>query len=169
MITLLNGLSFGFILFLLASGLSLIMGAMGVLNLAHGALYMIGAYVGWTVAVDAGAGYIPAVLAGAAAAGLVGLIMERGVFSRLRGRHDEQVLAAFGCLYILMDVTTMIWGPLANGADQRRRARRVDHDRQLLLPRGAGRHHRRRHRVRDRALVPAEPHARRRDRPCRHG
>ncbi len=113
MLTVLNGLSFGFILFLLASGLSLIMGAMGVLNLAHGALYMVGAYVGWSVAVDQDASFLLAVAAGAAAAGLVGLVMERGLFARLHDRLDEQILAAFGCLYILTDLVSLIWGPQA--------------------------------------------------------
>ena len=51
-LSVLNGISFGLILFLLSSGLSLILGVMGILNLAHGALYMIAAYVGWSLAIE---------------------------------------------------------------------------------------------------------------------
>ena len=62
---LLSGLSFGAILFMLASGLSLIMGVMGTMNMAHGAIYMVGAYIGWSVSVEAGLGYGLAAVAAA--------------------------------------------------------------------------------------------------------
>jgi branched-chain amino acid transport system permease protein len=58
----LNGISFGSILFLLGSGLSLILGVMGILNLTHGALYMIAAYVGWSLAVQSKLNFALAVL-----------------------------------------------------------------------------------------------------------
>lgn len=63
-LNILNGISFGAVLFVLCSGLSLIFGVMGILNLSHGALYMIGAYVGWTIAVHEGLNFWLAVLAG---------------------------------------------------------------------------------------------------------
>lgn len=118
MLTLLNGISFGLILFLLASGLSLVMGSIGVLNLAHGALYMIGAYVGWSVAIDLDLGFVIAVAAGALCAGFTGLLMERGFFRRLHDAPNEQILASFGFLYILTDLVEVVWGPAAKAPFQ---------------------------------------------------
>ncbi len=111
-LNLLNGIAFGFILFLLASGLSLALGVMGVLNLAHGALYMVGGFVGWTIAMRYGLNFGLAVLAGAIAGGLLGLVMERGFFRYLYGRLNEQVLLTFGFIYILRNLTRWIWGPI---------------------------------------------------------
>ena len=112
LLSVLNGISFGFILFLVASGLSLIMGVMGIFNLAHGALYMVGAYVGWTVAVDRGMNFVLAALAGGLAAGLLGLVVERLFFRRLYRQPNEQVLLSFGLLFILANAVQAIWGPL---------------------------------------------------------
>jgi branched-chain amino acid transport system permease protein len=113
---LLNGISFGFILFLLASGLSIIMGVMGILNMAHGALYMLGAYVGWTLAVQCGLGYWVAVLAGALTAGVLGLVIERGLFRRLYKQYTEQVLLSFGILFVFTNVAQWIWGPIGRAS-----------------------------------------------------
>ena len=63
-INMLNGISYGMVLFLIAAGMSIVLGAMGITNLAHGALYMVGAYVGWTVAVKWGATFGLGLLAG---------------------------------------------------------------------------------------------------------
>jgi branched-chain amino acid transport system permease protein len=112
MLVVLNGLSLAAVLFLIGSGLSLVMGAMGVVNLAHGALYMIGAYVGWSVAIDAQANFVLAVLAGAAAAGLLGLLMHWAFFKRLLNRIDEQILVSFGLIYILQSAVKSVWGPV---------------------------------------------------------
>jgi branched-chain amino acid transport system permease protein len=111
-INLLNGVALGSVLFLLACGLSLALGVMGILNLAHGALYMVGAYVGWTIAMQQGWNFWLAVLAGAVAGGLLGLIMERGFFRYLHGRLNEQVLLTFGFIYILTNLTQWIWGTI---------------------------------------------------------
>jgi len=111
-LNLLNGIAFGSILFLLASGLSLALGVMGILNLAHGALYMVGGFVGWTIAIQQGWNFWLAVLAGAVTAGLLGLLMERGFFRYLHGRLNEQVLLTFGLIYILRNLTRWIWGPI---------------------------------------------------------
>jgi branched-chain amino acid transport system permease protein len=111
MLALLNGLSLGAVLFLIGSGLSLVMGAMGVVNLAHGALYMVGAYVGWSVAIHAHANFVLAILAGAAAAGILGLLMHWAFFKRLIGRIDEQILVSFGLIYMLADLVQSVWGP----------------------------------------------------------
>jgi len=83
-INLLNGLSFGAVLFLLASGLSLILGLMGVLNLAHGALFLFGAYVGVFLARQ-GYHFILAALGGGFSAVLIGFAKERFI---LLSRND---------------------------------------------------------------------------------
>jgi len=111
-LNMLNGVSFGFILFLLASGFSLIFGVMGILNLSHGALYMVGAYVGWTIAVKYGLNFLFAALMGGLAAGLISLAMERGFFSHLYKQLNEQVLLTFGFIYILTNISMWVWGPI---------------------------------------------------------
>lgn len=113
MLIVLNGISLGFILFLLASGLSLVMGSMGIINLSHGALYMVGAYVGWSVAIDARLGYVLAVVSGAAAAGAVGLITHQIFFKRVSGELDQQILISFAIIYIFTDAVQTVWGPNA--------------------------------------------------------
>jgi len=110
---LLNGLSFGMVLFLIASGLSIIIGVMGIINLSHGALYMFGAYVGWTVAKQYGLNFWFAVLSGALAAGLVGLFIERGFLRRLYKQMNEQVLLTFGFVYIITNICLWVWGGVA--------------------------------------------------------
>ena len=108
---LLNGVSFGMVLFLVASGLSVIFGLMGILNMAHGALYMVGAYVGWTVAVQHGLSFGLATLAGGIVAALVGLVIERGFLRHLYKQPNAQVLLTFGFIYILANLSQWIWGP----------------------------------------------------------
>lgn len=105
----LNGLSYGMIMFLIASGMSIVMGAMGIINLAHGALYMVGAYIGWTVAVKLGLTFLPGVLAGGLAAGLVGLIIERGFLRYLYKQLSEQVLLTFGFVYVITNLVLWIY------------------------------------------------------------
>jgi len=112
LLNILNAISYGAILFLLASGFSLIFGVMGVLNLSHGALYMVGAYIGWTVAVKNGLSFWLGALAGGIVAGLLSLIMEAGFFRRLYKLLNEQMLLTFGFVYILDNLARWIWGPL---------------------------------------------------------
>lgn len=109
-LSLLNGIAFGFILFLLASGLSLALGVMGILNLAHGALYMVGGFIGWTIAMRYGLNFWLAVLAGGVIGGVLGLVMERGFFRYLYKQLNEQVLLTFGLIYILKNLTRWFWG-----------------------------------------------------------
>lgn len=109
-INLLNGVSYGMVLFLIAAGMSIVLGAMGITNLAHGAIYMVGAYVGWTVAVKGGATFGVGLLAGGLSAGLVGLAIERGLLRRLYKQPNEQVLLTFGFVYILTNLCLWIWG-----------------------------------------------------------
>jgi branched-chain amino acid transport system permease protein len=111
-ICLLNGISFGSILFLLASGLSLILGVMGILNLAHGALYMIGAYVGWTVAEFFGLDFWAAALIAAILVGLVGLAIQRGFLVHLHRLLTAQVLLTIGFVYIIGNLSLWIWGSI---------------------------------------------------------
>lgn len=108
----LNGLTFGFILFLLSSGLSLVMGTMGVLNLAHGGFYMLGAYIGLMV-VGYGVNFWLAAVVAGIIMGLVGLGIERFVLRRIHNMMSEQALSTFGFLYILTNVALWIWGPWA--------------------------------------------------------
>jgi branched-chain amino acid transport system permease protein len=111
-VSLLNGITFGIVLFLLASGFSLIFGVMGVLNLTHGTLYMIGAYVGWSIAVKYGLNFWLAVLAGGITAGLVGFLIERGFVRHLYKQLNEQALLTFGFVHILTNLCLLIWGPV---------------------------------------------------------
>jgi len=109
-IQLLNGLSFGMLLFLLAAGLSLIFGLMRILNLAHGSYYLLGGYVAlW--AVEASGSLAVAMLAGISAVVALGVVMER-LFLRRLPRHEElpQALLTFGFLLIVGDVALWIWG-----------------------------------------------------------
>ncbi len=109
-INLLNGLSYGMVLFLIGAGMSVVMGAMDITNLAHGVLYMVGAYVGWTAAVKYGAPFGVGLLAGGLAAGLVGLAIERGFLRFLYKQPNEQVLLTFGFVYILSNLCLWVWG-----------------------------------------------------------
>jgi branched-chain amino acid transport system permease protein len=104
-----NGISYGALLFLLASGLSLIFGVMRIVNLAHGSYFMLGGYVGLTVALYTKS-YTLALLAGAVAIGLVGVGMERFFLRRLRGEVLGQVLMTIGFALIFQDLALLIWG-----------------------------------------------------------
>lgn len=107
---LLNGLQFGVMLFLLAAGLTLIFGIMGVINLAHGSLYMVGAYAAAFAAAQTGS-FLIAVLAGLAAAALIGMVMELVVLRRLYARdHLDQVLATFALILIFNQSVTILFG-----------------------------------------------------------
>lgn len=107
---LLNGISYASILFLIASGMSLIFGVMGILNLAHGALYMLGAFIGITAAAVTHNFLIGAVSA-AIGLGIVGLILNYLFLSRLYKQFSEQALLTLGLVYIFSNVVTWIWGP----------------------------------------------------------
>lgn len=97
------------ILFLIASGLSLILGVMGILNLAHGSLYLLGAYIGLTLMPYVGNFWLVAILCGLAV-GLVGLVVERAFLSRLHGQFNEQALLTVGLVYIFANLFIWIWG-----------------------------------------------------------
>ncbi len=102
------GLSYGSVLFLVATGLSLTMGLMRIVNMAHGALYMFAGYVGLWVFTKSNFWY--GLLAGAAAAGLLGLVLEVGFLRKLYKREEGQVLLTIGFIYILTWAAQRIWG-----------------------------------------------------------
>ncbi len=107
---LLNGLQYGVTLFLLAAGLTLIFGIMGVINLAHGALYMVGAFAASWVAIQTGS-FWGGLVAGLAASGVVGLLVELGIIRRLYHRdHLDQVLATFALILIFNQSAVLIFG-----------------------------------------------------------
>jgi branched-chain amino acid transport system permease protein len=108
-VNLLNGISYGMVLFLIASGMSIVLGAMGITNLAHGSLYMVGAFAGWTVAVKWKATFGLGLLAGGISAAVVGLIIERVFLRRLYKQPNEQVLLTFGFVYILSNLCLLVW------------------------------------------------------------
>lgn len=106
----LHGLVYGMVLFLLASGLTLIFGMMGVLNFAHGALYMLGAYVSFSVLVWTGQFWLSLIIA-PVVVGLVGVFMERFFLRRVHVfGHVSELLLTFGIAYVLEDVVKLIWG-----------------------------------------------------------
>ena len=111
----LNGLQFGLMLFLLAAGLTLVFGIMDMINLAHGSLYMVGAYLIATVATASGSFWL-GLLAGVAGTAVVGALLEVTVLRRLYQRdHLAQVLGTFAILLMSNEAVRMIWGsqPLA--------------------------------------------------------
>jgi len=108
---LLNGIQLGMLLFLLAAGLTLIFGIMDLVNLAHGSLYMIGAYFAATFAEWTGSFVLGAIFALAATAA-VGMALEVIAIRRLYGRdHLDHVLGTFGLLLFFNELVRLIWGP----------------------------------------------------------
>ena len=107
---LLNGLQFGVMLFLLAAGLTLVFGIMGLVNLAHGSVFMVGAFAAaWVQGQTQSFGL--AILAGCIAAGLTGAAIEAVVLRRLYARdHLDQVLATFGMIMFFNEAVTMLFG-----------------------------------------------------------
>jgi branched-chain amino acid transport system permease protein len=108
--SMLNGLALGMLIFVLALGLSLIFGLLDVLNLAHGALYLLGTYMGFQLIQREGVAFIPAALVVLVFGVALGLVLD--AFLRpIRGRgHLDQVLLTLGLLFIVGDLITIIWG-----------------------------------------------------------
>ncbi|MFU8897405.1 MAG: branched-chain amino acid ABC transporter permease [Roseinatronobacter sp.] len=108
---LLNGVQFGLMLFLMSAGLTLVFGVMGLINLAHGSLYMIGAFLCAAVAGATGNFWL-GLMAGIAAAAAAGALIEMIVIRRLYARdHLDQVLATFALILILSEGVRMVFGP----------------------------------------------------------
>src|ERR1700754_114709 len=108
---LLNGLQFGLLLFLLAAGLTLVFGIMDLVNLAHGSLYMMGAYFAATFAAWTGSFLLGALMALGATL-VLGIVLEVGALKHLYGRdHLDHVLATFGLILFFNEAVRLIWGP----------------------------------------------------------
>ena len=105
--TLLNGLTLASLYFLVASGFTLVFGLMRNVNLAHGSLYLLGAYVGWIVGDHTGS-WLLAVAAGFLSAAVVGLLMQVLVFRHMEGQDLRQTLVTIGLSIVLADL--MLWG-----------------------------------------------------------
>jgi branched-chain amino acid transport system permease protein len=109
----LNGLQLGLLLFLLAAGLTLVFGIMNFVNLAHGSLYMMGAYIAAAV-FNASDSFVLAGVVAVPATMLLGMIVERVALSRLYQRdHLDQVMATFGLILFFNELVRIIWGPAA--------------------------------------------------------
>src|SRR5208282_2557535 len=107
----LNGVQLGMLLFLLAAGLTLVFGIMDLVNLAHGSLYMLGAYFAATFAVLTGS-FVAAVVLAVIASLLAGMVLEIAAIRRLYGRdHLDHVLGTFGLLLFFNELVRLIWGP----------------------------------------------------------
>ena len=115
LIQLLNGVQYGLLLFMLAAGLTLIFGIMGVVNLAHGSFYMLGAYLAWSLSSLTGSLTV-AILGGAVLSVIFGLALEWLLFRHFYQRdHLDQVLLTFGLIYIFEELRSILWGDDVHG------------------------------------------------------
>ncbi len=112
LITLLNGLSYGLLLFMLSSGLTLIFSMMGVLNFAHASFYMLGAYIAYTISTQLG--YWPALVVAPLVVGVVGAAVERyGLRPVHKFGHIPELLFTFGLSFVMVELVQLMWGRAA--------------------------------------------------------
>jgi len=115
LIQVMNGVQYGLLLFLVASGLTLIFGIMGIINLAHGSFYMLGAYLAYWLALHTGS-FVAAVLLALPIAAGVGYVIELLLVRTLYRRdHLDQVLMTFGLILIFNEAQRMLWGSDVHG------------------------------------------------------
>ena len=115
LIQLLNGLQYGLLLFLVASGLTLIFGIMGIINLAHGSFYMIGAYMAFSLSALTG-NLLLAIIVGIVLSVVLGVVLEWALFSHLYKRdHLEQVLLTYGLILVFEELRSLIVGNDVHG------------------------------------------------------
>lgn len=115
LIQLLNGLQYGLLLFLVASGLTLIFGIMGIINLAHGSFYMVGAYLAWSLASMTGS-LTAAILLGVVLTVLLGVALEWLLIRHFYDRdHLYQVLLTYGLILVFEEMRSIIWGDDVHG------------------------------------------------------
>jgi branched-chain amino acid transport system permease protein len=115
LIQVLNGVQYGLLLFLVASGLTLIFGIMGIINLAHGSFYMVGAYLAFSLTRQIGDFWL-ALVAGVAVAALLGVALEWLVMRFLYQRdHLYQVLLTYGLILIFEELRSLAWGDDVHG------------------------------------------------------
>nr|WP_207890502.1 branched-chain amino acid ABC transporter permease [Rubrobacter taiwanensis] len=108
-VQILTGLAYGMLLFMISVGLSVIFGLMGIVNLAHGVFFVVGAYLALSV-LDMGANFLVALGVAMLAMALLGVMIERFLLFRSYGNELNQVLLTFGLAFVLADVIKMIWG-----------------------------------------------------------
>ena len=112
---LVNGVEYGLLLFLVASGLTLVFGVLGVLNFAHGSFYMLGAYLAFWLSERTGS-LLLAILIGLPAMALIGLVVERLAIARLYTRdHLSQVLLTYGLVLLFNELQSALWGNDVHG------------------------------------------------------
>lgn len=105
-----NGLALGVLLALIATGLTIIYGTLGVINFAHGALFVVGAYAGFSLFVATNS-FVVSLIGAALVAMVVGLVMERGLIQRFYNRpHEDQILVTFGISIVLVEIVRGIYG-----------------------------------------------------------
>lgn len=115
LIQLLNGLQYGLLLFLVASGLTLIFGIMGIINLAHGSFYMVGAYLAWSLAEMTGS-LTAAILLGVVLTVMLGVALEWLLIRHFYDRdHLYQVLLTYGLILVFEEMRSIIWGDDVHG------------------------------------------------------
>ena len=115
LIQLLNGLQYGLLLFLVSSGLTLVFGIMGIINLAHGSFYMVGAYLAWSLASTTGSLAMAIALAVPLTV-VIGMALERLLFRQLYTRdHLYQVLLTYGLILVFEELRSLVWGDDVHG------------------------------------------------------
>lgn len=108
---LINGLALGGIYCLAAVGLTLVFGVLGFPNLAHGAIYMLGGYVTYSMMVDVGLPYVAAIVCAALVLAVIGIVFERLVFHPLRtAPHTHHMIATVGVMFFVISVVQEVWG-----------------------------------------------------------
>lgn len=111
-ISMLNGISYGLLLFMLSSGLTLIFSMMGVLNFAHASFYMLGAYVGYTISKITG--FWPALVFAPIAVGLMGAFFEKYFLRKVhKYGHVAELMITFGLSYVILELVQLVWGRIA--------------------------------------------------------
>jgi branched-chain amino acid transport system permease protein len=115
LIQVLNGVQYGMLLFLVASGLTLIFGVMGIINLAHGSFYMVGAYLAFSLTRSIGDFWL-ALVVGALAAAVLGAVLE-ALFMRFLYHRDhlDQVLLTYGLILVFEELRSLVWGDDVHG------------------------------------------------------
>jgi branched-chain amino acid transport system permease protein len=105
----LNGISYGLLLFMLSAGLTLIFSMLGVLNFAHASFYMLGAYLGYSIA--AHEGFATALVCAPLIMGVVGALIERALLRRARANGPlHELLLTFGLAYLMAEIVKLVWG-----------------------------------------------------------
>jgi branched-chain amino acid transport system permease protein len=108
-LTMLNGFTLAALYFLVASGFTLVFGLMRQVNLAHGSLFLLGAYVGWSAA-DASGSWFAGAAAGFASMAVAGVLLQIGIFRRMEGQDLRQTLVTIGISIVLADLMLAVWG-----------------------------------------------------------